>query len=185
MNGAGYAAPEIAVRDASSGDFASIAAIYSRHVRCGTASFEIQPPDVGTLVERWRAVTADGLPYLAAEIDGAVVGFAYATLYRPRRAYRFTVEHSIYVRYGDARKGIGHRLIEVLVERCAALGYRQMIAVIGDSNNEASIGFHRRHGFRHAGTLPSVGYKFDRWVDSVLMIRPLGDGNRSAPSGRM
>ena len=181
MTGAALSKPGIAVRDAAESDFAAIAGIYALHVRRGTASFEIEPPGVETLVARWRGVLADGLPYLVAETDGGVAGFAYATLYRPRRAYRFTVEHSIYVRRGDTRRGIGGALIETLVERCAALGYRQMLAVIGDSGNAASIGFHRRHGFRHAGTLPSVGYKFDRWVDSVLMIRPLGDGDASPP----
>ncbi len=181
MTGAARPTSGIAVRDAAEGDFAAIAEIYARHVRCGTASFEVEPPGIETLVKRWRGVLADGLPYLVAESDGEVAGFAYATLYRRRRAYRFTVEHSIYVRRGDARRGIGGSLIEPLIETCAALGYRQMLAVIGGSDNAASIGFHKRHGFRHAGTLPSVGYKFDRWVDSVLMIRPLGDGASSPP----
>ena len=181
MTGAALSTPGIAVRDAVEGDFAAIAEIYARHVRCGTASFEMEPPGAETLIERWRAVLADGLPYLVAETDGAVKGFAYATPYRRRRAYRFTLENSIYVRRGDTRRGIGGALIGELIERCAALGYRQMLAVIGDSANAASIGFHRRYGFRHAGTLPSVGYKFERWVDSVLMIRPLGGGDASPP----
>lgn len=181
MTGAALSTSGIAVRDAAEGDFAAIAEIYARHVRCGTASFEIEPPGADTLIARWRGVLADGLPYLVAESGGGVAGFAYATVYRRRLAYRFTVENSIYVRRGDTRQGIGGALIAPLVERCAALGYRQMLAVIGDSANAASIGFHRRHGFRHAGTLPSVGYKFDRWVDSVLMIRPLGDGDASPP----
>ena len=181
MTGVGLSTSGIAVRDAAEDDFDAIAGIYARYVRRGTASFEIEPPGADTLIERWRGVLADGLPYLVAETGGSVAGFAYATPYRPRRAYRFTVEHSIYVRQGDGRRGIGGALIEPLIERCAALGYRQMLAVIGDSANAASIGFHRRHGFRHAGTLRSVGYKFDRWVDSVLMIRPLGDGDTSAP----
>ena len=181
MTGAALSTSGIAVRDAAEGDFAAIAEIYARYVRCGTASFEIEPPDADTLIERWRGVLADGLPYLVAESGGAVAGFAYATVYRRRLAYRFTVENSIYVRQGDTRREIGGALIEPLIGRCAAAGYRQMLAVIGDSANAASIGFHRRHGFRHAGTLPSVGYKFDRWVDSVLMIRPLGDGDASPP----
>ena len=174
-------APDQAVRDAVAGDFAAIAEIYARHVRCATSSFEIEPPDAATLAERWRGVVADGLPYLVAEDAGAVAGFAYATIYRRRLAYRFTLEHSIYVRGDSTRRGIGRGLMEALIARCAALGYRQMIAVIGGSDNAASIGFHKRLGFGHAGTLPAVGYKFDRWVDSVLMIRPLGDGDGSPP----
>lgn len=181
MNTQAAPSPGQAVRDAVAGDFPAIAAIYARHVRCGTSSFEIEPPAAETLIERWRGVLADGLPYLIADSGGAVAGFAYATLYRRRRAYRFALEHSIYVRHDATRRGIGGLLIEALIERCAALGYRQMIAVIGDSDNAASIGFHRRHGFRHAGTLPAVGYKFDRWVDSVLMIRPLGEGGETPP----
>ena len=181
MSIAALSTSDIAVREAAADDFAAIAEIYARHVRCGTASFEIEPPGVETLTARWQGVLADGLPYLVAERNGEVAGFAYATFYRRRRAYRFTVEHSIYVCQGDTRRGIGGSLIEALIERCTALGYRQMLAVIGDSDNAASIGFHERHGFRHAGTLPSVGYKFDRWVDSVLMIRPLGDGDESLP----
>lgn len=170
-----------AVRDAAAQDFAAIAGIYARHVRCGAASFETDPPGADTLIERWGGVIADGLPYLVAESGGAVAGFAYATPYRRRRAYRFSLEHSIYVRHDATRRGIGSLMMEALVARCTALGYRQMIAVIGDSDNAASIGFHEKHGFRHAGTLPAVGYKFDRWVDSVLMIRPLGEGDRSSP----
>ena len=181
MIDAALSTAEVALRDAAKDDFPAIAGIYARHVRCGTASFEIEPPGVAELIERWRAVSADGLPYLVAETGGEVAGFAYAALYRRRRAYRFTLEHSIYVRRDATRRGVGGLLIEALVERCAALGYRQMIAVIGDSDNAASIGFHKRHGFRHAGTLPAAGYKFDRWVDSVLMIRPLGDGDASRP----
>ena len=181
MIDAALSTAEIALRDAAEADFPAVAGIYARHVRCGTASFEIEPPGVAALIERWRAVSADGLPYLVAETGGGVAGFAYATPYRRRRAYRFTLEHSIYVRRDATRRGIAGLLIEALMERCAALGYRQMIAVIGDSGNAASIGFHKRHGFRHAGTLPAVGYKFDRWMDSVLMIRPLGDGDGSRP----
>ena len=173
--------PERAVRDAIAEDFAAIAEIYAGHVLCGAASFEIEPPSPETLTERWRGVLDDGLPYLVAEAGGAVSGFAYATLYRRRLAYRFALEHSIYVRGDATRRGLGSLLIEELIARCTSLGYRQMIAVIGDSGNAPSIGFHARHGFRHAGTLPAVGYKFDRWVDSVLMIRPLGDGAASSP----
>ena len=175
------AAPEQAVRDAVAEDFAAIAEIYAGYVRCGAASFEIEPPGPATLSERWRGVLDDGLPYLVAETGGAVAGFAYATPYRRRHGYRFALEHSIYVRGDATRRGLGSSLIEELIARCTALGYRQMIAAIGDSGNAASIGFHARHGFRHAGTLPAVGYKFDRWVDSVLMIRPLGDGAGSSP----
>ncbi len=171
----------IEIRYARRADIPAIAGIYAGHVRSGTASFEIEPPAPEEVLRRWQAVCARSLPFLVAQHAGAVRGFAYATPYRPRLAYRYTLEHSIYVGRGDGRSGLGSRLIEALIERCAALGYRQMVAVIGDSANRASIDFHSRHGFRPAGVLPSVGYKFGRWVDSVLMVRPLGDGDASAP----
>ena len=172
----------IDIRDARRADFPAIAGIYADHVRSGTASFEIEPPGPDELVRRWEAVRDQSLPFLVALRGGAVRGFAYAASYRPRLAYRYAVEHSIYVARDAGRAGLGSRLIEALIERCTAQGYRQMIAVIGDSANRASIDFHARHGFRPAGVLPSVGYKFGRWVDSVLMVRPLGAGDGAAPN---
>lgn len=170
------------IRDATRADFAAITEIYAAHVRSGTSSFEVEPPGEEELVARWQAIIGRSLPYLVAVLDDTVRGFAYAAPYRPRRAYRYTLEHSIYIARGGERAGLGSLLIEPLIERCTAMGYRQMVAVIGDSANRASIDFHTRHGFRPAGTLPAVGYKFDRWVDSVLMVRPLGEGDRSRPA---
>lgn len=169
------------IRDAVQEDFPDMVSIYAWHVLHGSASFETRPPESGIMIERWRKVRGQGLPWLVIESNGEIEGYAYAGLYRPRPAYRFTVENSVYVRHGRRRKGAGRLLMNALVERCTGLGYRQMIAVIGDSGNRESIGFHETLGFRHVGTLPSVGYKFDRWVDSVLMILPLGEADHSLP----
>ena len=169
------------IRDAVADDFAAIEAIYAHHVLEGFASFELEPPDRRTLQERWRGVLEAGLPYLVAEIDGTVCGYAYALPYRPRRAYRYTVENSIYVSPDHLRRGIGAALIETLAAVCTDLGYRQMIAAIGGPDNKASMAFHAAHGFLPAGTLPAVGYKFDRWIDSILMIRTLGEGAQTPP----
>jgi phosphinothricin acetyltransferase len=161
------------IRLAAPRDLEAIAAIYAHHVRHGTSSFELEPPDEAEIDRRRREVLARGLPYLAAEVEGRVAGFAYAGLYRPRRAYRYTVEDSIYLHPDFVRRGIGRALLGRVIEECAGLGYRQMIAVIGDSANAASIGLHESLGFRTVGVLQAVGYKFDRWVDSVLMQRAL------------
>jgi len=163
------------------GDLAEVHAIYSHHVLYGLASFEEVPPPVEELRVRRESVLALRLPYLVAEIDGRIAGYAYATLYRTRSAYRYSLEDSVYVRDGFAGRGIGHALLAELIERCSAGPWRQMIAVIGDSANAPSIELHRKLGFRPAGTLEAVGFKFGRWVDSVLMQRPLGEGNRSLP----
>jgi len=169
------------LRPATATDLPAIHAIYARHVLHGLASFEEVPPSVDEMRRRWDEVTARGLPYLVACEGGEVLGYGYCTPYRPRSAYRFTLEDSIYVREGMGRKGIGRALLSELVARCEALGYRQMIAVIGDSANAGSIRLHAALGFLHAGTLRSSGYKFGRWVDSVLMQRPLGRGDGIPP----
>lgn len=169
------------VRDAGAGDIAAIAAIYGHHVRTGLASFETDAPDAAEMSRRHEAIVAKGFPYLVAEIDGKVAGYAYANLYRERFAYRFTCEDSVYVDARYAGRGVGRALLEVLVERCAQRGYRQMVAVIGDSNNAASIGLHRACGFELTGTFKSIGYKHGRWVDSVLMQRTMGAGDASPP----
>lgn len=171
----------VALRPAESGDLAAVATIYAHHVLHGVASFEIEPPDAAELTRRHHAVVAAGLPYLVAEAGGSVIGYAYASRYRERPAYRFTVEDSIYVAPGAGRRGIGRALLGALIDRCGDLGYRRMVAVIGDSANIASIGLHARLGFRVAGVLPSVGFKHGRWVDSVMMERALGDGDLSPP----
>ncbi len=139
----------------------------------GLASFEESPPDEAELRKRCAAVLALGLPYIVAELDGEIVGYAYATRYRARSAYRHSLENSVYVREGCAGRGVGSALLAELIARCERGPWRQMVAVIGDSGNAASIGLHRKHGFRHVGTLTAVGFKFGRWVDSVLMQREL------------
>ncbi len=172
------------IRDAGPADMAAVQRIYAHHVREGVASFEETPPDVDEIARRHAAVVGLGLPYIVAELDGAVEGFAYAAPYRARPAYRHTVEDSVYVAPAAMRRGVGRALLAELIERCTALGMRQMVAVIGDTANTASIGLHVSLGFRHAGALSAVGFKFDRWVDTVLMQRPLGAGEGSLPEGR-
>ena len=169
------------VRPARDADIAAITEIYAHHVRHGVASFEETPPDSGEMRRRLVAIRDRGLPYVVAEIDGALAGFAYAATYRDRSAYRYAVEDSIYLADGFRSRGIGALLLQEIIERCTETGKRRMIAIIGDSANAASIGLHARHGFRLAGTLPAVGYKFGRWIDSVIMIRALGDGDSSPP----
>lgn len=172
----------IALRRARESDLPAITAIYAPHVRTGTASFEIEAPDEAEMLRRWRDVTERGLPYLVAEAGGEVVGYAYSGPYRPRPAYRFTVEDSIYV-LGDLHgRGIGRALLARLIEESARAGARQMIAVIGDSGNAASIRLHAALGFRHVGVLKSVGNKFSRWLDVVFMQRALGPGNTTPAS---
>jgi len=174
--------PTFSIRAAAAEDFDAIQRIYAHHVLHGLASFEETPPDAAELVRRWRAIVDAGLPYLCAvERDGALVGYAYAGPYRPRSAYRFTVEDSVYVAPGQAGRGIGRSLLQQLIEICVRLGKRQMIAVIGDSGNAASIALHRACGFALTGTFEAIGFKHGRWVDSVLMQRPLGPGSATEP----
>jgi L-amino acid N-acyltransferase YncA len=171
----------IRVRPARDEDLPSVAAIYAHHVLTGLASFEIDPPDATEMAKRRAQVLALGLPYFVAEIDEYIAGYAYAAPYRSRPAYRFTLEDSIYVHPARQRMGVGSALLPALLSACEALGYRQMIAVIGDSENHPSIRLHERFGFRRVALLPSVGWKFGRWVDSVLMQRPLGAGDTREP----
>ena len=177
------AAPSIAVRDATPADLTTVCEIYAWHVRKGLGSFEEQPPTVDEISRRRDTVLALGLPYLVAESGEHVLGFAYAGAYRTRSAYRNTVEDSVYVAPGHARRGIGNALLLEVIARCAAIGKRQMIAVIGDSANLASIRMHEKLGFRLVGTVHGVGFKHGRWVDSVLMQRALGAGDSTPPDG--
>ncbi|HEX6958044.1 MAG TPA: GNAT family N-acetyltransferase [Ferrovibrio sp.] len=179
------AQPTLIVRPSTEDDIPAITAIYAHHVRHGLGSFEEVPPSEAEMAQRRRDVLAKGLPYLAAELDGRVAGYAYANLYRPRIAYRFTLEDSIYVAPDAPRRGIGRALLGDLLARSAALGYRQMVAVIGDTANLGSVGLHAALGFRVVGTLPSVGFKFGRWVDSVFMQRPLGPGDTTLPGAQL
>jgi phosphinothricin acetyltransferase len=175
----------ITLRPANAEDFPAIQRVYAHHVLHGLASFEETPPEADELVRRWSAITAAGLPYICA-VDGTgvgapLLGYAYAGPYRPRSAYRFTVEDSIYVAPDATGRGIGRMLLERLIAICTELGKRQMIAVIGDSANHASIALHRACGFRPTGTFEAIGFKHGRWVDSVLMQRALGPGADTLP----
>ena len=172
---------DVLIRSAAEADLAAITAIYDHAVRTGTATFELIPPDLAEMTRRFGALREGGFPYLAAELDGAVVGYAYAGPYRPRPAYRFTVENSIYLAPASHRRGIGIQLLQRLIAECEARDYRQMIAVIGDSANAGSIGVHTRAGFQMIGTHPSVGLKFGRWLDTVMMQLALGEGDTTIP----
>lgn len=171
------------VRPAAPTDAAAIAAIYGHHVRHGFGTFEEAPPDAGEIAARIAAVTALGLPYLVAEEAGEAVGFAYAAPFRPRAAYRYTAEDSVYVAPDAVGRGVGRVLLGAVIEACEAMGLRQMMAVIGDSANAASIGLHRALGFTPAGVCRAVGFKHGRWVDTVWMQRALSGGDGAPPSG--
>ena len=169
------------IRAATAADIPAITAIYAFEVREKTASFEMTPPDEAEMTRRFKAITENGFPYLVAEVGGHVAGYAYAGPYRPRPAYRYTVENSVYLDPAYYRRGIGSALLNELIAQCTARGFRQMIAVIGDSANAASIGLHRRAGFAMIGIHPNVGFKFGRWLDSVQMQLALGDGATTTP----
>jgi L-amino acid N-acyltransferase YncA len=164
---------DIQIRLARNSDVAAISDIYAYHVLHGTGSFEIDPPDAEEMARRMAEVVDRGLPYLVAETGNAVVGYAYASLYRTRVAYRFTLEDSVYVHHAHAGRGIGAALLEELIRACKERGCRQLVAVIGDSQNTASMRLHEKLGFQHSGVLRGVGFKFDRWIDTVFMQLPL------------
>ena len=167
------------LRDSRDDDVPAIRAIYAHHVQHGTGSFELDPPTVEEMQARRADVLRNGFPYLVAcDADGRVLGFAYANLFRTRPAYRFTVEDSVYVAEDTRGQGVGRRLLAALVARCELAGCRQMVAVIGDSFNTGSIALHARCGFRFAGTMRATGWKFDRWLDTVIMQRELGASDR-------
>jgi L-amino acid N-acyltransferase YncA len=171
----------VAIRPAALADIPAIARIYAHAVEHGTASFELAPPDEAEMTRRMQALLDGKFPYLAAELDGRVAGYAYAGLYRTRPAYRFTLEDSVYVAPEAQRRSVGRALLAALIETAATRGFRQMIAVIGDSEQTASIALHAALGFAYIGTLPSTGFKFGRWLDTVLMQRALGPGSTTAP----
>ena len=172
---------DISIRAASAADIPAITQIYAHAVRHGTASFELEPPDEAEMAARQQTLLKGRYPYLVAESGGAVVGYAYAGPYRARPAYRFSVENSVYVAPQAHRRGIGRLLLDRLITECEARGYRLMIAVIGDSAQTPSIELHRAAGFKLVGAFEGVGYKFDRWLDTVLMQRPLGKGSSVPP----
>ncbi len=169
------------IRPSQPEDVPFITEIYSHHVLTGTASFELTPPSVEEMTSRRAHVLEQGFPYLVAEDQGTLMGYAYAGQFRPRPAYRYFVENSIYLAPAAARRGLGRALMAELITRCEAMGARQMVAVIGGSDNQASIGLHSALGFGHAGRLETSGWKFGRWHDTVLMQRALGTGNTTAP----
>ena len=169
------------VRPAAADDLPAIQSIYAHHVLHGLASFEEEPPSVEQMRARFDEARARGLPYLVAEREGQVAGYGYCSLYRTRSAYRYTLEDSIYVKNGVEGKGVGRSILKELIEICRAKNYRQIIAVIGDSANAASIRLHASLGFVRCGLLRSTGFKFGRWVDSVYMQLPLGSGDGTKP----
>jgi phosphinothricin acetyltransferase len=171
----------VSIRPATLADVPAITRIYAYAVKHGTASFELEPPDEAEMARRQRTLLDGGYPYIVAEIDDALAGYAYAGPYRPRPAYRFSVEDSIYVDPNAQRRGVGRVLLEHLIEECERRGFRQMIAVIGDSAQAPSIELHRSLGCRMIGAVENVGYKFGRWLDSVNMQRALGAGATTKP----
>jgi len=175
---------ELLVRDAEKADVPAVAAIYAYHVLHGTGTFELTPPGEAEIASRLASVQERGLPWFVAEREGEVVGYAYAGPFRTRPAYDWIVEDSIYIRDGCLRQGIGNALLGELLDRCTALGYRQMVALIGDSANAGSIELHRRFGFADAGRMTSVGWKHGRWLDVVLMQKALGPGDAIAAGVR-
>ncbi|MCD9030288.1 N-acetyltransferase family protein [Luteimonas sp. Y-2-2-4F] len=172
---------DIRLRDAAERDFDAIAALYAREVRDGVATYEYDPPDVDEMRRRWRATADARHPYLVAEADGRFAGYAYASAYRARAGYRWAVESTVYVSQTLHGRGIGRTLMEALIARCTAIGHRQMVAVIGDRDNRASIRLHERLGFAVVGVFPGLGRKHGRWLDVVQMQRALGDGAASPP----
>ncbi|RCW76020.1 GNAT family N-acetyltransferase [Pseudorhodoferax soli] len=169
------------IRPSTDADVAAIAAIYTHHVLHGTGTFEIDPPSAQDMVARRADVLAKGLPYLVAEEDGRVLGFAYCNWFKPRPAYRFSAEDSIYLAPEAAGRGLGRQLLTALAEAAQACGVRKLIAVIGDSANAGSVGVHRALGFEHVGVIRSCGWKFERWLDIVLMEKALGAGDSQPP----
>jgi len=175
---------QIVVRDATEADMATVQAIYAHHVSHGLATFEITPPSTPEMLSRRATVLRLGLPYLIAEIDNRIVGYAYASSYRSRPAYQHTIEDSIYIADGFGGQGIGTALLGALIARCETGPWRQMLAVIGNSGNSGSIALHRRLGFQTMGTMKSVGFKLGQWVDTVMMQRALGAGDTALPDTR-
>ena len=184
MDSGGLPQSPLIVEDATEADMVAVQRIYAHHVLHGLATFEESPPSVDEMVGRRRVIVAAGLPYLVAKSDGRTVGYAYAAAFRPRPAYRYTIEDSVYVQDGLATRGIGRTLLAELIRRCSAGPWRQMLAVIGNSENHGSIRLHERLGFSHAGLQRAVGFKLGRWVDTVMMQRALGEGSTTMPGTR-
>jgi L-amino acid N-acyltransferase YncA len=171
----------IPIRTAEARDLEAITRIYEHAVRHDTASFELEPPSQREMARRYEALRSGGYPYLVAQLEREIMGYAYAGPYRARPAYRWTVEDSIYIAPAAQRRGIGRALLDRLIAEAELGGFRQMLAVIGDSANVGSIELHRAAGFRLVGTFDNIGFKFGRWLDTVLMQRPLGTGATTPP----
>lgn len=183
---AGEKMSAVTVRDSQDSDIEAIRCIYGHWVHHGLASFELTPPGADEIRRRRAALLVGGYPHIVADDEnGTVLGYAYAGPFRTRPAYQFACEDSLYVAADAARRGIGRNLLGVLISRCEAIGLRLMVAVIGDSKNEPSIGLHQALGFEHAGVLPAIGWKHNRWVDCVVMVRTLGPGSSAPPTERV
>lgn len=174
----------LSLRPAIAADIAAVTAIYAHHVQYGLASFETEPPNAQEMRRRFDAITGQGYPYLAAVDGERLLGYAYASAFRTRPAYRYTVEDSIYIEPEALGRGIGKQLLLRLIAECEARGYRQMLAVIGDSGNAASIRLHRACGFERMAVFVGTGFKFERWIDTVVMQRALGPGGSTPPEKR-
>ena len=172
------------IRASQAGDMPAITAIYGHHVLHGTGTFETEPPDLAEMTQRRLDVLAKGLPYLVAEGDGRILGYAYCTWFKPRPAYRFSAEDSVYIAHDAKSQGLGRALLAELCAQAEKAGIRKLIAVIGDSNNLGSVGVHRAVGFTPVGVLKACGWKFDQWLDVVLMEKPLGPGD-TLPAGTL
>ena len=173
--------PALLIRPSTAADLPAVTAIYAWNVLNGTGTFELEVPDTSEMARRRDDVLSKGLPWLVAQRDGIVVGYAYANHFRPRLAYRFCLEDSVYLSADARGQGLGRLLLAELLARCEAAGARQMLAVIGDSTNLGSIGVHRTLGFEHVGTMKAAGWKFERWLDVVIMQKSLGMGASVAP----
>jgi phosphinothricin acetyltransferase len=173
-------APEITVRPSTEADVPEMLAIYTHHVQHGLGEFDLEPLHPDDIKRRRKNMLKRRLPHLVADRGGAVVGYAYAVPFRKRPAYRYVVKNSIYVHHEVLHAGVGRKLLAALIDACAAVGFRQMIAYI-EAGNEPSLSLHESFGFARVGVLKSVGYKFGRWTDSVMLQRPLGEGDTTAP----
>ena len=173
---------DVRLRDAEASDFDAITALYAGEVARGVATYELEAPDTDVMQQRWRAIVDGGYPYLVAESDDGFAGYAYASAYRTRAGYRWTVESTVYVAAHARGAGVGRRLMTALIERCTAQGFRQMIAVVGDADNTVSVRLHERLGFQRSGRFPGIGRKHGRWLDGLQMQRALGDGATTPPS---
>lgn len=172
------------VRDATAQDLPALTAIYAHHVLHGFGTFEYVPPSEADFVEKWKGIRDLRLPFLVADDAGEPVGYAYASMFRPRPGYRYTIEDSVYIRDDQRGRGVGSALMGPLLKQCEATGARQVVAVIGDSLNAGSIGLHRKFGFAHSGTVRSAGFKLGRWVDICMMQKALNGGDETMPPAR-